>query len=147
MILKSQVHTNGTPCPQLSPSVFLPTPGLLKQYKYPIIDTALLKCTVPTCKALGTKKPCVFHYTCWRHAMSLKATLDLSIIELENKDDRILCYFDVNEDDRKFISSKVDHLSKVIFPICGKACINKVKALRNLDEAKALNEQTNGIIN
>jgi hypothetical protein len=56
MVLKSKVRTCGTLCTELSKNVFIPTPGILKQYKYPIIDTTLLKCAVPSCKALVTKK-------------------------------------------------------------------------------------------
>jgi hypothetical protein len=147
MVLKSQVEKSGTLCHELSNSVFMPTPNILKQYKYPIIDTTLLKCAVPSCKALGTKKRRVFHYACWRHAMSLKVNSDLKVIHLQGKDDRILRYYDCNDEDRDMITSQLTHDTKLIFPVCGKCCLNKVNALRNLDEEKLLKEQTTGILN
>jgi hypothetical protein len=79
--------------------------------------------------------------------MSLRANSDLAVIELEGKEDQILRYYNCNDDNREKVSSYISPSSRVIFPICGKCCFNKVTALRNLNEDNVIEEQRNAIFN
>jgi hypothetical protein len=135
MVDRSKAFVSGTLVDSLSDSVYIPTNGKLKRYKYNIVDTRLLKCCYPKCSAITTKEPKLFHHVCFMHGLIIKQKEGLEMIELTSEDDKIFELLCIPHEDRKTLYNLSSTQAKVIFPVCGKRCFSNVQKYR-LSKAK-----------
>jgi hypothetical protein len=130
MVERSKVFTSGALVDNLSQSVYIPTNGKLKRYKYNIVDTRLLKCCYPKCSSITTKKAKLFHHVCYMHGLLLKEKEGLKMIEVLSEDDKIFDLLNISSKDRKELFELSNSEAKVIFPVCGKRCFSNIEKYR-----------------
>jgi hypothetical protein len=125
LILKSKLQSLGRKLPDTPETVFAPLPGILKKYKYDVLDCTLMSCFQPDCKQIKSKMPKHFHFACYIHNISISNDEDLKMIEVENKDDPLLML--ANQKNNMVpleYNDIVAQNQKLVFPVCGKRCMS-----------------------
>jgi hypothetical protein len=129
VVHRSGLIEHGQQLSSLSGTTFSPNPKYMKKNTYSILDTRMLNCSNPTCLDSKSGHPKMFHYSCFRHAMSMKENKNMNILEVNSSDNIFFSNMNKGEEMKSVLTSSKDD-TKFILPVCSKTCFNKVRSLK-----------------
>jgi hypothetical protein len=131
VIHKAQVVQKGKAVPQISETVYYPSPQFFPKYGYNIMDTRMVKCFNPNCIDKSTNRDKVFHYVCFMHSLKKVDNREMKLLQLENKNDPLMGYVRSDDDNANDLVEEIlKTKKKVVLPVCGKRCFNWVERYR-----------------
>jgi hypothetical protein len=132
LMLKSKLQSLGRKVPDTPPTVFTPAIGILKKYRYDVLDCTLMSCFEPNCKQKATKQPKLFHFGCYMHNILTSNDPNLKHIEVHDKDDYFLSLAHQNESSTfPDYSNAFCNNQSLLIPVCGKRCMTNSMARKN----------------
>jgi hypothetical protein len=122
IIYKTKSYESGTVLTQLSPTVILPNVAFRKRFGYDMMEGRIINCAQPTCKNSTKTSAKQFHFSCYMHNIKAKTGECLSVLKIEDTDDKLLDVIKATTSERTQLKNLLKDTIPVVVPVCGLRC-------------------------